>query len=454
MKKPKLNSVSLTDVGNASRFSNDHGAIARYCYLSNKWIVWTGTHWSEDDSGEVFRLARKTVRKIYRAASQASDEFNRKAIADHAKRSESQSRITSMVSLARSEPGLQIKPFDLDQNPILLNCLNGTFDLETGQLKEHNKDDFITRVINVGYDPDAVCPTWEKVIGQIFLDDPDLISYFQRAVGYTLTGLTNEQVMFILFGKGGNGKSTIIEVLRSMLGPYTKHLQAESLMTKKFGDTQSNDIAALKGIRLATSVETEEGQRLAESKVKQLTGGDTITARKLYQEFIEFRPHFKLWLACNHRPTIRGTDAAIWRRIHLIPFEVTFSEDQRDQSLLEKLEVELPGILAWSVRGCMEWKSEGLNPPSVIRKAIDVYRSDMDVVSKFLEECCREDPSVEVSAKELYGELKNWSQQNGEITISQQMLGRKLSKRGFKRFSKRPHGKVWRGLELNNFIMI
>lgn len=336
-------SYNLTDLGNAGRLVEQRGENLRYVYPWGRWIHWTGTHWQKDETGEVIRLAKETVKIIYAEASKAGTKDDRKEISHHAVRSESEGKIRAMISLAQSESEVSVRPDVLDANPMLLNCLNGTVDLTTGQLKPHTRSDFVTRVIQVEYDPEALCPRWERFLSEVFPKKSDLNDFFQRAVGYSLTGLTTEQVVFILWGAGANGKSTTVELLRCLFGDYARQIPADSLMIRKVDSGQSNDIAALKGSRLVTASECEEGQRLAESRLKALTGGDTITARHLYSEFFEFRPEFKLWIATNHRPEIRGTDLAIWRRIRLIPFTVTISPLKQDKRLADKLKEELPG---------------------------------------------------------------------------------------------------------------
>lgn len=281
----------------------------------------------------------------------------------------------------------------------LLNVLNGTIDLCTGSLRPHAREDYITRCVNVDYDPDAKCPTWERFIHQVFGGNAEIIAFVQRAVGYSLTGKIVEHVLIVLYGLGSNGKTTLIDALHYLLGPsYAKHAPTDLLLARR-GEHHPTELATLHGARLVTAAETGEGRRLAESLVKQLTGGDPVTARRMRDDFWQFRPEFKLWLATNHRPQIRGTDHAIWRRIRLIPFDVTFhtaetgKTPQQDQTLPARLREEATGILAWAVRGCLAWQSQGLGAPDAVRDATEAYRAEMDVLAMFFEERCIFDES-------------------------------------------------------------
>lgn len=436
---------NLTDMGNAKRLVARHGHDLRYCHPWSKWLVWNGRRWIKDATAEVIRRAKDTVTQIYAETAQAFDDEARKAIARHAIRSESEARIKSMINLAESE--LPVLPEDLDADKWLLNCANGTLDLRTRELRPHQREDLITKIIDVEYDPNAKCPTWLAFLDRIMAGNVDLIYFLQRSVGYTLTGNTSEQCLFFLHGCGANGKSTLINTIGKLMGDYGLQTPTETLMVKK-GDGVNNDIARLKGARFVSAVETEEGRRLAEVLVKQLTGGDIITARFLHAEFFEFRPTFKLWLAANHKPVIRGTDNAIWRRIRLIPFNVTIPEAERDKELPEKLKTELPGILAWAVEGCVAWQVEGLDPPDEVRLATQGYREEMDVLAGFLAECCVVAEYRKAAASDLYAAYVKWCEANGERIQSQRAFGMRLTERGFVRLRGTAGRHVWEGLGL------
>jgi putative DNA primase/helicase len=436
---------NLTDLGNAERFVAQHGENVRYCYSWRTWLVWTGTRWERDDAGQVHRLAKQTVRGIYREASEEEDEDRRKALAHHARRSESETRIRAMIELAKSE--VPISPDKLDANPWLLNVLNGTIDLRTEELQEHRREDLITKIAPVEYTPDALAPTWAAFLERV-LPGEELRRFVQRAAGYSTTGTTSEQCMFIHHGPGANGKSTFQEALSTTLGDYAMRTPTETLLVKRSGGVP-NDIARLKGARFVTASETEEGRRLAESLVKDLTGQDTISARFMWAEWFDFKPTHTLHLSTNHRPEIRGTDAAIWRRIRLIPWAVTIPPAEQDRKLADKLRDELPGVLAWIVRGCLEWQREGLQAPEEVRKATMSYRAEMDVLAAFLADCCLRGVEEEAFAGELWGAWKRWCEETGEQTGTQKRFGGRLAERGFLNHRDSKTGrKVWSGLSL------
>ena len=436
---------NLTDLGNAERFVAQHEEDARYCYPWKKWLGWTGARWERDDAGRVHRLAKETVRSIYREASDAEDEERRKALAKHAASSESETRIRAMVELAKSE--IPISPDQLDADPMLLNVLNGTIDLRTGDLREHRREDLITKIAPVEYDPEASAPTWEAFLERV-LPSEELRGFVQRAAGYSATGDTSEQCMFIHHGPGANGKSTFQETVSAALGDYAMRTPTETLLVKRSGGVP-NDVARLKGARFVTASETEEGRRLAESLVKDLTGQDTISARFMWAEWFDFKPTHALHLSTNHKPEIRGTDAAIWRRIRLIPWAVTIPPAEQDRKLAEKLRAELPGVLAWIVRGCSAWLREGLKAPEEVRQDTRAYRAEMDVLAAFLADCCLRHEDEEAFAGELWGAWKDWCEETGEHIGTQKRFGGQLADRGFLNHrDSRTGRKVWSGLSL------
>lgn len=437
----------VTDLTNAQRLVAEHGQDLRFCHPWGKWLVWDGRRWRQDDTAEVMRRAKETVRSMYAQAAVIADGETRKRFLKDVIESESRARLNAMVALAASEPGIPVLPDELDQDPWLLNVANGALDLRTGELRPHRREDLITKLAPVEYDPDAQCPLWLAFLARIMDWNEALINYLQRAVGYTLTGNTGEEVFFMPYGTGRNGKSKFLGAIEHILGDYARQTRPETLMVKQNQNTIPNDLAALKGIRFVPTIETAENQRLAESLVKQLTGGDRISARFLYSEFFDYKPTFKLWLASNHKPVIRGTDNAIWERIHLIPFDVTIPEAERDKHLSEKLQKEAPGILAWAVQGCLLWQAEGLAPPAEVRAATAAYREEMDVLALWLNECCIIDPAVRVAAGDLYSSYCNWCEANGERPLSQRAFGMRLTERGFTRARGGASGRYfWNGL--------
>lgn len=434
----------LTDTGNAERFAHWHGKDALHCGPWNKWVVWDSRRFTIDTTQEVNRRATDTVRKIHLETALLEDGEQRAKLARHAYQSENETRIRAL--LKRAESLLAVSPDVFDADPMLFNCGNGTVDLRTGELRAHNRDNRLTKCSPVRYDPQAKAPIWEAFLDRVMDRNARLIGFLQRLAGYCLTALTVEQVLAFLYGTGRNGKSVFINTLQYVMGDYARSTRPETLMVKH-GNDIPNDIAALVGARLVATIEIDEGARLAESLVKQLTGGDKVTARFLYGENFDFRPTFKILMAGNHKPVIRGTDLAIWERILTIPFTVTIPAEERDKQLPEKLEREAPGILAWAVHGSQEWQRIGLDPPQEVRTATEEYRGEMDVLAQFLDDCCEIEAAAVTPASALYERYTDWCKASGERQWSQQLFGRRLGERGFER-DRFGQTRVWQGVRL------
>ena len=421
-----------TDVGNAERLVARHGRDLHYCYDWGRWLVWDGRRWRKDASGEVYRRAKETIRNLYKLAADELDSDRRKMLVEHAHKTEkTYSRVSAMVNAAQSEPGIAVAPDRLDVDPWLFNCENGTLDLRTGQLRPHDRADLLSKLAPVAYIPRGICPRWTSFLERI-LPDPDVRRYLQKCVGYWLTGSRQVQELWFFHGGGSNGKSTLLNTLLEMMGEYGKQA-APNLLVVDNHDRHPTELADLMGARFIASIEVEEGKRLAEALVKQMTGGDKIKARYVRQDFFEFWPTHKIVVAANHKPRVRGTDYAIWRRIRLIPFTVTIGEDEKDETLPEKLRAELPGILAWAIEGCLAWQREGLAPPTSIVEATREYRDEEDVFSQFLTEVCVQDPQAQVKAQLLYRHYCDWCGENGERPLTQHSVGRRLTQMCFDR---------------------
>jgi putative DNA primase/helicase len=422
---------NLTDLGNARRLVGLFGEDIRYCYAWGKWLIWNGSRWEKDGNGGIFRKAKDTVATIYSEAANAQDSEERKSLARHAASSESEARLRAMVSLAESEEGIPVKTDQLDADPWLLNCANGTVDLRTSELHPHQRENLITKIVPVEYAPAAECPAWIDFLQKIFSGNGNLITFIQKALGYSLTGSTREQIVFFLYGSGANGKSTLINIIMALMGDYALQTPAETFLQADRGNSIPNDIARLKGARFVAAVEAGEGRRLSEALIKQLAGGDTVAARFLHQEYFEFNPQCKIYFATNHKPRIAGTDHAIWRRVRLIPFNVTISEQEQDKDLPDKLRQELPGILAWAVRGCLGWQELGLGVPDEVAAATEYYRAEMDVIGGFIEDNCIVQPYAKVSIKQIYESYSKWCISAGEKLLSQRNFSGKLEEKGF-----------------------
>ena len=447
LEPPQQETFNNTDLGNARRLVAHHGQDLRYCHPWGSWLVWDGRRWKADDSGEIQRRAKLTVAAIYREASTATDADKRKALAKHATSSEAENRIRAMISLAKSEVPVQPEEFDTD--PFLLNAQNGTVDLRTGEMREHRRDDLITKIAPVEYDPDASATTFEAFLERV-LPNEEVRRFVQRAAGYSATGDTSERCMFIHHGPGANGKSTYQEAIAAALGDHAMRTPTETLLAKRTGGVP-NDVARLKGARLVTAAETEEGRRLDESLIKDLTGQDTISARFMRAEWFDFLPTHKLHLSTNHKPEIRGTDPAIWSRIRLVPWSVVIPPEERDRRLAGKLRAELPGVLAYLVRGAVEWVKGGLKAPDEVRRATAAYRSDQDVLGVFVDERCAVAKDAETYASALYGAYKDWCEISGERAENQRRFGMRLTERGFER-AKIGGFYRWHGIELRTGV--
>jgi len=438
-------SFNLTDLGNSGRLVHRHGPDLRYCWAWGKWLIYDGRRYAIDDTGEVYRLAADTVASVYAEAAACPDEERRKALAKHAVRSEAGSRIREMVDLARSKVPVRQEALDADR--YLLNVLNGTVDLRTGELREHGREDLITKIAPVEYDPNAAAPTWTATLERA-LPSEELRRFFKKLVGYALTGDISEHVLAVLYGTGANGKSTILNALLAALGDYGMQAAPDLLVAKK--GSHPTEVADLFGMRLVASIEVEDGRRLAESLVKQLTGGDKVRARRMRQDFWQFDPTHKVFMAVNHKPEIRGTDTAIWRRIRLIPFTETIPPAEQDKRLPEKLEAERSGVLAWAVEGCLEWAREGLQAPAEVRKATGLYRSEMDVIGAFLQDECEVGTGLKASFTELYSRYEGWCEEGGERAETRRRFNARLKERGaFQARRSGPGGaNEWHGLQL------
>jgi len=439
---------NLTDLGNARRLVKQFGDKIRFCHEGKRWYRYTGMRWKPDTDGAVERLAKKIARRLSGQSAVEGSDISQKRITAWAMASESRGRITAMIDLAKSELGIPVDLAELDSDPWLLNFRNGTVDLRTGKLRKHEPADLCTKIIPFEFEPDAACPLFKKFLRRIFDNNVALIQFVQRAFGYSLTGSTREQVILVFWGSGANGKSTLLETIRAGLGDYACTADSSLLMTKTH-DGVRNDVARLAGARFVSTGETEAGRYLSEALVKQLTGSDKVTARFLYSEFFEFDAQFKVFLATNHKPIIRGNDNAIWRRIRLVPFLISIPDSEQDKSLSLKLRKELPGIIAWAVRGCLRWQEIGLTQPEEVLTATQAYRNEMDILGAFLRDRCLEGEGFGVTARELYATYRVWCETNGERPLTQQRFGVALADRGFRR-SRTGRARFWLGLQCRN----
>jgi putative DNA primase/helicase len=376
---------NCTDMGNARRLAARFGDRVRYCKQLG-WMIFDGKRWVPDDCAQVQAFAKDVVRDIYHEAAQASDEDTRKRLARWALSCETAHRIQAMIQLFPSEPGISVTHDRFDQGKMLLNLPNGTLNLESGNVRTHNKTDLLTKLAPVRFDPKAECPRWERFVSEIMDSDAELTTFLQRLLGYGITGETREQVWAFLWGKGANGKSTLLETLSYVLGDYAMNTPAETFLENKPGSIR-NDLARLRGARIVTASEPRVG-RFDHAIINSFTGEDQLSVRFLHKEHFDFQPEALLCFAANHRPNVKDTSLAFWRRLLLLPFVRQFTNEERDPALRAALRAEASGILNWLVAGCLEWQRSGLMPPVKVREAVNEYRCETDVLGDFIETCC------------------------------------------------------------------
>lgn len=406
----------LTELGNAERLVDCCGDRLRFNTSSGKWQLWDGRRWVNDDSGAHVRFAKQTVRHIYGEAVHERKDAAKAAVVAWAKKSEKAAAITAMIRLASTEPGIPVAAEQQDADPWLLNCPNGKLMLKGNTtLLPHDPADNCTAITNAAYYADATCLRWTQFLDRVMDGDEDRIGYLQRLVGYCLTGTIGAQVFPALYGAGANGKSVFADLLLWLLGDYAG-IAPDSLLTVSSHQEHPTEIAGLRGKRLVVATETEEGKKLRIGLVKKMTGESQLTARFMRQDFFTFTRTHKTWLVTNHKPTVSESKDAIWRRMHLIPFDVTIPEDERDEQLLDKLKTEASGILAWAVRGCLAWQRDGLKPPDAVVQATQDYRDESDVLSDFLNDVAivNGDPDNTVSRKSISTEYVAWCKSVGE----------------------------------------
>ena len=447
------------DTGNADRFTDIFKDRVLYSYTNKGWYIYDGKRWLFDTLGRIndyFEQSIEVMKKqgmttnIPMLENETSEDYQKRlkairtAYEKHLTYSRSNRGTVAGVKQSMHKNSVDISEFD--GNDMLINLENSVYDMVSGINIPHDATLKFTKKANVSYDESKKCPRWEQFLREIFNDDKDLIKWIQKALGYSLTGKTSEQVMFILNGNGRNGKSVFLDVVSHIFGDYRTNIQPDSLMVKNSQGANS-DIARLKGARFVTTVESNDGMRFNEGLVKQLTGGDTVTARFLHANEFEFTPKFKVWMATNHRPIIRGTDKGIWRRIRLIPFEREFTEEEVDLDLTSKLLAESDGILQWMLKGLEMWQKERLGMCEKILMANKEYRQEMDVVSTFIEECVNNSLGKEVKASELYQHYKNYCLQNGFFVLTSTKFGRELDNKGYIKTHKRT-GKYYQNISM------
>jgi len=438
----------MTDVGNAEHFVAVYGENLRYIEAWKAWLVWDGKRWARDNTSKVRRMGIKMVRHtMLDYAKSVKDEDRRAKYLKWASMSQSGGKVDAMLSLASSL--LACSPDALDANGNLFNVANGTLELDTLTFRPHRREDLLTKMSATVYEPNAKAGQWERFIHRIFQDEngkprDEVIAYLQRAMGYAMTADTSEQCFFMLYGKGRNGKTTLLDAVKCVMGDYAMNALPSVLL--RIGDGRqsmnSDDEADLQGRRLVSVSETDEGQRMDEAKVKRLVGNGRIRAMRKFEQSFEFEPSHKLFIDCNHKPKVKGDDDGIWRRIKLIPFTVQITADERDEHLGDKLAMEASGILNWILQGLRSWRADGLNEPKEISEAGGEYRSESDTFGLFLSDCIQPNDAERTAVAQVYAAYCRWSDDNGSMfKLTKIEFGKRMNGRGYE--TKKSNGKAY-----------
>jgi putative DNA primase/helicase len=432
-----------TELGYARRLIVVYGDRLRYVPAWNRWLVWDGRRWAHDSTGQAQRWMKVIARRLTTDALAIEGDQERKAAMSLARRAESAASVRGALTLASTETGIVATPDDLDADPFLLNCTNGTFDLRTGQLHEHNPADLLTKMTGAAYRPGAAAPEFAKFLERV-QPKPEMRDYLGRLLGHGLEGRVVEHVLGIHYGAGRNGKGTLIGAVTAALGDYADAADPDLLTARTF-DAHPTSTADLYGLRLAIVHETDKGRRLAEATVKRLTGGDRLKARRMREDFWSFSPSHTFVMLTNHKPVISGTDEAIWTRLRLVPWDVVIPAAERDLTLADKLALELDGVLGFLVGGYQAWRGRGLDDPREVSAATDAYRAESDALGRFIEDRCMRHGTVRSS--DLFTAWSKWCAGEGEDPGTQTAFSTALINLGF---DKKPtnSGKFWTGLGL------
>jgi putative DNA primase/helicase len=402
----------------ALKFAEQHAANLRFTAAWNRWSLWDGRVWRKDDTLNVFDLARQICRK---ASTVCTSELIATRVA-------SASTVAAVERLARADRRHVATIEQWDADPWLLNTPSGVVDLKIGKLRPANREDYLTKSTAVA--PGGDCLTWLRFIERITSGNVGLQQFLQRMCGYALTGVTREQALFFLYGTGANGKSVFVNTISGMMNTYATTAPIETFIDTK-SQNHPTDLAGLQGARIVTAVETEDGRRWAESKLKMMTGGERIPARFMRQDFFEYTPQFKLVIAGNHKPGLRSIDEAMRRRFNLLPFTVTIPASERDKELTDKLRAEWSGILQWCIEGCLAWQREGLRPPAIVTGATEEYLAAEDAFAQWLDDRTERRDGTWESATVLFDDWKRWAEANGEFVGSQKRFSENLTARSY-----------------------
>jgi putative DNA primase/helicase len=445
--------LPLTDLGNAERFVALHGNDLRYARAIGGWVHWDERRWQPDTNGEADRRMKATIRSIAREASRPGLDLDEvRAILQWAIYSESAARIAAALKLGQTEKQVVVDPAQFDADPWLLNVPNGTLDLRTGTLRDHRREDLITKIAGAAFVRDARHAGWDRFVRETTGGDPEYARYLQKAFGQSLIGRQNEEKVFVPYGPGATGKSTMLEAVGTSLGGYARTAEFTSFTKKSSESSIRNDLAALAGARFVKAVEVGKDSRFNEAVLKSLTGGDTISARFLFREYFDFTPVFTLFLATNHLPQVSATDDAIWRRLLLLPFMHQVPERERDSNLKLTLTTDpdaLAAVLAWLVEGCLDYQAEGLQEPDLVRQHTTSYRVANDQIGDWISDCAEADSTAFTLSRDLRESYERWCKANSIDPLTQNAFAAELRDRGLET-GRSGHGgaRGWNGIRL------
>ncbi|MBI5117300.1 hypothetical protein HZA56_12565 [Candidatus Poribacteria bacterium] len=436
---------SLNDLYHARKLVEFHGQHIRHCPKLGGFFIWNGRHWTPDEEGQLWRWTIQTAAHAYNADFSKAANNERVRLNKWITRAQSGASVQQTLKQLQNQPEIMVTPDHFDRDPWLFNVNNGAIDLRTGKLREHRPEDMITKLAPIDFNP--ACPQpglWTNFLKEIFGGNQNLVNFIKRVCGYALTGSVAEQKLFLLHGAGANGKTTFLETLMFVMGDYSLPLSSELLFSSR-RRTHPPEFADLKECRLAAVTEVEFNKSLSEPAVKKLTAANPLAVRPTRRDRLEFDSSHKLFICADHIPIIQTTDHAIWRRITMIPFNVTIPEERQDKDLPQKLRAEARGILNWLVAGCLEWQKTGLDSPAEVTDAINAYRGDMDPLGAFLADRCDIAPEARENSADLYSSYTDWCECNDERPLCPRLFGMRLRERGFKPERTMFH-RIWQGL--------
>lgn len=438
--------VRFTELWASERAVEFFGKDIRFQADARQWLVWDGIRWRPDTGGHVLHLVSQLGSKLRDEAAQIIDQDYAQRLRKFASTLESRARIRSVVDLAAVNPNLQLGAADLDRDPYLLNLRNGTLHLPSRGLRPHDRSDYITKLVDIEYDETATCPRFDQFVKDIFRDEPETTEYLRRYFGYCLSSATQDQSLLLLIGSGCNGKSVLQSVVAKTLGDYACNASPDTFAVRDAGGARG-DLTRLRGARVVFTSESNEDARLDEAMIKRLTGGEPIVARALYQGEQEFVPGFKVIFGTNNLPRLTADDAAVWRRLRVVPFKRVIKDSEKDPELASKLILEKQGIMNWLLAGFAEWQANGLMPPLAVRDAVSDHRANLDSIGAFIEANCDVGLDYAVRAGDVFRAYNAWSAGEGLSSITQTRLGVALGRKGF--VKRKTHGNItWHGLAL------